>query len=427
MTVFWIAAVLLALVCALLIVLPLWRDSRKGEELDLLALNRRVFQERLAELEKDCAEGRIDAGTLAELRTELERNLLALQDDQGALMQPPKPAGRRVALAALLLLPVLALGFYYAVLEPRSLGQWLTLQREMGPAVDKLLAGQSLTESDTGKHTLGDFVRLLQDRLQKDPGNAEGWFMLGMSYVQLGLGEPAATAFEHAWRLKPDEPRNALALAQTRIFSNDGQLDPFSQQLLEGVLAREPQHEGALVLLGFGAYRSGDYATAVAALEKLQQLRAARHASSGPAMLQQLASTLADARAKLQAEKSGHPVVAAGGAPLRVKVEVDRSLAGQYSPDDTLYVFARALNGPPMPLAVVKRQAADLPLMLELDDSQSMMPQRPLSSVQEISVSARISKHGTPDPQPGDLEAVAVPVRQNGKTQSVDLLIRSIR
>ncbi len=80
-----------------------------------------------------------------------------------------------------------------------------------------------------------------------------------------------------------------------------------------------------------------------------------------------------------------------------------------------------------MPLAVARRRAGELPLTLELNDSQSMVPERLLSSVQEIAVSARISRHGDPQPQPGDLEAVAVPVRRNGGTQSVELLIQSVR
>jgi cytochrome c-type biogenesis protein CcmH len=423
MTLFWIAALLLTLLTALVLVLPLWRGSGGPAGQDMVALNRRVFRERLAELERDRAEGRTDEATFVELRTELERNMLSLDaGDPAASANRFTPRG--VTVAALVLLPVLAFGFYYGVVMPQGLPGWWKLRAEMGPSVDKILRGEAPSAADAQGHTMADFVRLLQDRLQRDPKNDQGWFMLGIAYMQLELPQPASTAFEHAWRLDPEEPRYALLYAQSRIFGNEGQLEPVSRGLLESVLAKSPDHESALLMYGLASYRGGDHATAVQKLDRLQQLRGARgEGDGGSPLLAQLDATLADARARLKQAGAGTTAAAA----LRVKVRVDRALAGKYSPDDTLYVFARALAGPPMPLAVVKRRAGELPLTIDLDDSQSMMPQRPLSSVQEITVTARISRHGSPEPQPGDLEAVAVPVRQSGKAQAVELVIQSAR
>lgn len=424
MTLFWLAALLLSLASAAILVLPLWRGSRVDGEQDMLALNRRVFRERLAELERDRAEGRTDEATFAELRTELERNLLTL-DDGPAGAQVARRSPRLASLFVVVLLPVLTFAFYYGVAAPRGLPAWWQLRVEMGPSVDKLMRGESPGEADAAGHTLADFVRLLQDRLQRDPHNADGWFMLGIAYMQLEMVQQASTAFEHAWRLRPGEIRYALLYAQSRVFSNEGQLDPQSRQLLESVLAREPAHEGALLMYGLAAYRSGDNGTAVALLEQLQQQRAGRNAGAGSPVLAQVDAALVDARHRLRQAADGKVAIVKAG--LRVKVRVDRAMAGRYSPDDTLYVFARALAGPPMPLAVVKRRAGELPLTLELDDSQSMLPQQPLSSVPEITVTARISRHGGPEPQPGDLEAVAVPVRQGPQAQTVELVLQSVR
>lgn len=424
MILFWCLAILLAVFAAVLVVLPLWRRTA-GAEQNILELNRRVFHERLAELEKDETEGRIDADTLAELRTELERNLLALDintDGNRAI----SVSGRVAASVAVAVLPLAALLFYWGLQAPQGLAEWWSLRNGMGPAVDSVLRGQMPSDADSQKYTQADFIRVLQDRLQKNPENPEGWFMLGMSYVQLDMGEPALTAFEHAWRQNPDEPRYELAYAQTRLFSNEGQLDPFSRQLLESVLEKNPGHEGAMVLLGFGAYRSGDYVLAVSTLEKLEAQRAARQASGGPAVMQQIGQTLASARDKLRTSATA-PTVSQKVAPIRVRVQVDRKLAGKFQPGDTVYVFARALNGPPMPVAVVRRSAAELPFSVELDDSQSPMPTHKLSAVPEVAVTARISRHGSPEAQPGDLEAIAVPVRQGGAAQSVDLLIQNER
>lgn len=424
MPLFWIAALSLSLLCAAVLVLPLWRDSRPQGEQDMVALNRRVFRERLAELEGDHAEGRTDEATFVELRTELERNMLSL-DAAAPAASASRLAARGVTVAMVLLLPLLASGFYYGVVAPQGLPGWWQLRLEMGPSVDKILRGEAPSADDAKGRTMADFARLLQDRLQRDPKNADGWFMLGIAYMQMEMAQPASTAFEHAWRLRPDESRYALLYAQSRIFGNQGQLEAVSRRLLESVLAENPAHESALLMYGLAAHRSGDFSTAVTQLERLQQLRGARGAGDGGSqLLAQLDDTLADARQRLAQAAAG---VAAPAAALRVKVRVDRSLAGKYSPDDTLYIFARPLAGPPMPLAVVKRRAGELPLTIELDDRQSMMPQRPLSSVQEITVTARISRHGSPEPQPGDLEAVAVPVRQSGKAQALELVIQSQR
>jgi cytochrome c-type biogenesis protein CcmH len=426
MTAFWIFAVLLALLTAAAVALPLWRGPR-SEGQDLLALNRRVFRERIAELEKDQAEGRIDAETLAELRTELERNLLTLQPETTAAA--PRAPLRRTAAVTLVLLPLLALGLYFAVLAPQGLRDWWTLKAEMGPVVDRMLQDQRPTEAEVADRTLADMIRVLQDRLQQEPGNAKAWFQLGSSYMDMRMLEPAHTAFEHAWQLEPGNPLYALALVQTRLFGNEGQLDPLSRQLLEGVLAETPDHEGALVLLGFGAYRSGDHATAVTALQHLFNLRDAQARSAGTgaeadSMSAHLRSVLADARAHLADAKSGK--VAAARSGILVKLRVDPALAGKYAPGDTVFIFARAIDGTPMPLAAVRRSAAELPLTVVLDDSLAVMG-RSLSSVQQVLVSARISRQGTPEAQAGDLEAVPVPVRQNGKVQTVELVIRNER
>lgn len=421
MIVFWILAILLAFITAALVLLPM-RRSAQGEEQDLVSLNRRVFRERLAELERDQAEGRIDAQTFADLRTELERNLLTLTPQE-----VPAGEGRsagRIAAVTFVALPLIAGAFYYAAVAPQSLGEWWSLRDEMGPTVDRLLRDGEISHAEEERLGMANRIRLLQDRLQKNPEDDRGWLLLGKSYLWLGQVQPAGVALEHAWRLSPDNPEYAVGMALAHIFGNERRLDAQSRRLLEGVLANYPEYEDALRIYGVFAYQSGDYPTAATMLQRLLALQ--NPSRTDPAMLQEMQAMMVDAQNRMQ-QPAAEKKVAATGPVIRVRVKIDRSLAGKYSPDDNLYVFARALEGPPMPLAVARRRAGELPLTLELDDSQSMMPQRLLSSVQEIAVSARISRHGDPQPQPGDLEAVAVPVRQNGGSQAVELLIRNVR
>ena len=100
-------------------------------------------------------------------------------------------------------------------------------------------------------------------------------------------------------------------------------------------------------------------------------------------------------------------MAAAGVNGVSGRVSLSAALAKQASPDDTVFVFARAAQGPRMPLAIVRKQVKDLPFDFTLDDSTAMSPQMKLSNFQQVVVGARISKSGNAMPQPGDLQGIS--------------------
>jgi len=330
---------------------------------------------------------------------------------------------RSLFLLLMLALPLLAGAFYYFEQLNPALPAWWQTERAMQPLIDDVLAGKQ-PPGDNSQYTLPDFIRGLQLRMQSTPDNAQGWFMIGIGYMQLNMGEQALQAFERAYRLDPQRPEVELAYAQAQIFTNEGKLTPQSKALLQSVLVAHPQHEGALILLGVGAYRSGDFPLAIKTLDYLQTLRQSHGAVADSEATQELDKMLADARTQLAL---GGSTTAADSAGITVAVSIDPALAAKVQPGDTLFVFAKAENGPPMPLAVVRKPASGLPFAVELNDSQSMIPSMKLSSVTDVLVNARISHSGTPMPEAGDLEAIAVPLRQSGKPAHVDLQIREER
>jgi cytochrome c-type biogenesis protein CcmH len=108
---------------------------------------------------------------------------------------------------------------------------------------------------------------------------------------------------------------------------------------------------------------------------------------------------------------------------LKVNVAISDEVQGVVSATDTLFIYAQALQGPPMPLAIVKKQVADLPVTVVLSDEQAMMPAMKLSNFDRVKISARISISGQAESRPGDwigiVESVA-PAETEGVTITID-------
>jgi cytochrome c-type biogenesis protein CcmH len=104
------------------------------------------------------------------------------------------------------------------------------------------------------------------------------------------------------------------------------------------------------------------------------------------------------------------PAAAGAGARIQVSVSLAPALSAKADPADTVFVFARAASGPPMPLAVQRIKVADLPATVTLDDSLAIVPSLRLSAFPQVVVGARVSKGGQAAPSPGDLEGLVGPL-----------------
>lgn len=116
---------------------------------------------------------------------------------------------------------------------------------------------------------------------------------------------------------------------------------------------------------------------------------------------------------------SGSDQAAPAAASVKVSVSLSPATAKKAQPTDAVFIFARAANGPRVPLAVVRKQVKDLPATVVLDDSTAMSPQMKLSSVPEVVVVARVSKSGDAMPHAGDFEGTSEPVKTFGGNVAV--------
>jgi len=228
----------------------------------------------------------------------------------------------------------------------------------------------------------------------------------------------------HLLKLKPDDPDAMVAWVEaTAETSPSHQIDDASRAKLQRALQIEPTHQRALWLLGISDFQRKDYANATKQWKTLLPLL-----QPGSKVATAVQQELAAAEAHTRGSTPDAALVAADPAPassvavapntvaLNVTVKLDPKLAARVQPADTLFVFARAVDGPPMPLAVARLKASDLPAKITLTDAMAMTPAMTLSKFSEVNVAARISKSGNAMPHTGDLESAPVEVATDSRT-----------
>ena len=308
-----------------------------------------------------------------------------------------RPRGPFVlALVLALVTPPVVLGAYLAVGTPQAL-QPLPLAENQA--------------------TLAEAARELQASLQRKPDDARGWALLAQAYSALGQPQQALEALDHLLKLKPDDPDAMVAWVEaTAETSPSHRIDDASRAKLQRALQIEPEHQRALWLLGISDFQRNDYAGAAKQWKTLLPLLdpGSRVAETVKQQLAEAETRAGGAATTEVAQVNPAPESPASAATsamvLDVTVKLDPALAAKVHPADTLFVFARAVDGPPMPLAVARLKASELPATVTLTDAMAMTPAMTLSKFPKVSVAARISKSGNAMPQAGDLESAPVEV-----------------
>jgi cytochrome c-type biogenesis protein CcmH len=389
MSVFLAVGALLVAGALLFIVPPLLRrGARPGATRD--AVNLAVYRDQLRELESDLRAGTLAPDQYEKARSEIEARLLA---DVGRRDAPAGAArGTRAAALALgLAVPICAFVVYVAVGNPRALAP----QAAVGETPHGLSAQQ-----------FEALVSRLAARLKDKPEDPEGWMMLGRSYAVLGRFAEASEAYAKAAARMPRDAQvladyaDALAMAQGRKLQGE------PEKIIARALAIDPLNVKARLLAGTAAFNRGDYAGAVRHWERV--LEAVPGESE---MAQRLRASIAEARTLGVGPQVAIRGKQSGRGQVRGVVKLAPELAAKVAPGDTVYIFARAAEGPRMPLAVLRKKGRDLPAEFALDDSMAMSPAAKLSDHPRVVIGARVSKSANANPQPGDLQGLSAPVR----------------
>lgn len=379
-----------------------------------------TYKHQFDDVETDANNGTINAEQAEIVKRELEYALLKeVEGKTGSESESQTPLGAAslsdwtLNTLVIVLLPILAFALYYRIGQPQlASSDGAMLVTEQSPSDEKPMP------------TIEELVLGLEDRLKQIPEDETAWWMLTRSYMALGRFDDALQSVERLNEISGDTAPVMLLKANAMMLVKGDSFVGEPEELIQRSLELEPESVSGLWMAGLAARERGDEESAITYWQRLLLLVEADEAASEE-ILGLLAEVLdADATGAVLAKNKNETAntKVQGSNSVTVNVTLAREFKEEYEPDDILFVFARADDGMPMPVAASRLRVADLPASLILNDEQAMMPSRLISSFKEVEVLARISKSGQAIAQSGDLSS-AVVLSRVGAAETVELLI----
>jgi cytochrome c-type biogenesis protein CcmH len=384
-----------------------------------------VYRQQFSELEQDLTNGLLTDEQYQTARHELERRVL---EETGSIETSSMMSGglvnlRAVALSVAMIIPAASGVLYWTLGNPAAMTH---------PAASSMVAQGGAADERQMMEGLNTLMDRLKKKLEQNPDDASGWAMLARSYMAMERYAEAVPTFEKAFKLNPNDADMLADYADALGIHQGRKLEGRPETLIEKALKVDPNHVKALMLAGTIAYNRKDFALAV---KDWERARANLPPDSDPESTEQITAAIADAKQRMggaplmaaanasrasSAMPADHPPVKKVGASRAItgKVVLGANMAGKALPD-TLFVFAKDVAGPPMPVSIVRVSKNDLPFTFRLDDSTSPMPSRKLSDIDTVVIVARLSKSGQAMPGSGDLEGMSQPIKPGAENITV--------
>lgn len=413
MIIFWIVAGLLMVGALLLVIPPLIGRKTQQPTATSSELNLSIYRDQLRELESEHAAGALDEAQYRSARNELDGRVI--EDESVPEIAVTPLGGRRTAIVVALAVPILAVSLYLA------LGNLKGLDPKMADT------------QDDGSHAISSeqiqaMVDRLEQRLAKQPNDADGWVILARSYEMLERYEKSSAAYARALELLPDNAQLMADYADVLATVNGSRLQGEPEKIIQRALKADPNNLKALALAGTVAYERRDFQSATGYWQKILGLVP----PDSPIAIS-INRNLSEVRKSTgqkpeNAQQASGPAknqaVTQGGATVSGTVRLAPAFKAQVADTDTIFIFARAAGvkrGPP--LAILRKTVKDLPISFTLDDTMAMSPSFALSSVTQVVVGARISRSGNAMPSKGDIEGYSLSMDVGAK--GVDVTIGS--
>ncbi|MFY8300344.1 c-type cytochrome biogenesis protein CcmI [Pseudoalteromonas sp. SS15] len=396
MTQMWGMFALLSILAALFVVVPfLRREKVIAVDSDANAERIAIYQQRLDDLEQEFADKKIEQTAYNESIVELKRRLLNELSPEKQLNA--RGNNRIFALTGLAFLVAVSAVFYGFTGSQKQIEDWYTAIDRLPEFGERavLQQGEPLSQNELQAFALG-----LRTKLAESGDDAVAWMLLGRVAMSLGDNDMAKQAFEKALVMQPDNNNVLVNFSQVLLIEGTEPSMNRAARMLSKVLQSDPSNMDAISLLALIAYERQDWEEAKAAFEVLQSSM-----TQDDPRYTMITERIHDIEHKINPDAHAHEEnQSPAGASLTVSVSLNESVASQLPDNATLFIFAKAHNGPPMPLAVNKLKQFQFPITVTLDDSMAMMPDLKLSNFEKVEITARVSSDEAVTVQTGDLE-----------------------
>ena len=424
---FIVSAIVLVLI-AIVFIVPTLRKKNYAFSDEYDELNVDIAKDRLSEIKHQLAAGEINQQTYEQLHEELESTLandLSASSQVSPESQVINQNNKFIPIILAVAVPIVAAVLYYQ-LGDFAAATGTRVEATVIPAAE-----------NRPQITIEEAVVKLEQRLAVEPENPDGWFMLARTYMTMKQYHKAVAAYEKVIEIVGEDPEVLLRYADAVAMTEGGNLMGKAKPIVDKVITLLPDNPTVLWMAGSAEVQQKNFGKALSYWYKLQPMLA--QDASASAQIEELinnAESQLDG-SEIAALKRAVPATtvvntaentegATGIAEIMVTVDLDPALKDKVSANDTLFIFAKAMQGPPMPLAAVKKTVAALPLTVSLNDAMAMMPQMKLSNFEQVKVSAVISKSGQPGTQVGDLFAEISPVKVKSN-EKINLIINKVK
>jgi cytochrome c-type biogenesis protein CcmH len=410
MFVFWSIAVV---ICALALWV-LWRPLHNHSVLKMESIQQRniaIANERALEIDSAFDAGDIDTEERNQARSDLEMALADELATSAELKDQFTQTSTLTSLAVLILVPVLAFGLY-------------NFTSNYDPDAKP---GEPLTAT-TDAPSLDEIISRLEETVNANPEDQQGLYLLAQSYSRLGRYAEAAQRFAQLIELTSPDADLLVSYADNSAMANDQIFTEDMSTSLSKALELNPEHVSGLWLSGLAEQQLGRSEIALRRWITLQPMLTGDPEASRELviLINDVSQELgANRTQKINTEFAAQKSLSTDdnySAGITVKVSLSPELQSEVADNDSVFIFAKAKSGPPMPLAASRQSVAALPITVKLDDSMAMLPQMKLSSFDQVLLGARISKSGEAIPQPGDLESELV-ASPNSSSEIIELII----
>ena len=408
MTPFFLLSLLMTALVVFILIRPLTFRSSATQAVDRRQINLQSARSRLNELELEYSSGAMNKADYEQAKIQIESIAADDLKQTGETQQHHHTNNKLTTLAIILLLPLLSGIVYWKV------------------GFHEIMNIDSMQQTVSDVDELNKLLADAENKILNDPNEIEGRIALAQVYAELERYSDAAVVYQQLDELQPGDPDILVNYAEALARSHNNNLAGKPASLLQQALSIQPNHGRALWLSGFHAMQSEDKTAAITYWQTLLD-----NMESGTEAFTQIEKLIND----VESDQFGKAVTetenvvsdeSIARSALSVSVSIKKEIANQMQANSSLFIFAKAANGPPMPLAVYRGKASELPVTVTLDDSMAMLAEMKLSRFNKIIIGARITNSEQAQGKSGDLEGFSDVIDTN-QIDAAQLVIDSIK